>query len=377
MDLAVKLGELELKNPVMVAAGPWTRDSATVQSFIDAGAGAVITESITMDANTVVQPYMYRHDNQIFNIKLHSDLYLEQWEDGFASIDKKDCKLICSIWGSTVSEVRYLSNYVERLGADAVELSLYAPIGSRNQTMCTTPQHIANVISETVREVDIPVLIKLPYEISFFPDMLQAIYDAGARVVSAIDALRGLSGVDLSNARTWMPTYGGYTGEGIRPVSLATTAMLRQYTPFYICSCGGIFNSEHALEYIMLGASAVQLASAILQNGQSVISETLHGIETWLSQNGYNSIQQICGLALPRLRPYEDVPCKSVHAAFAQPCSDDDCGICGQGCIYHAISRGKAGYTINAELCGGCGYCVDACPKSRILLESPLPTEYR
>ena len=290
---------------------------------------------------------------------------------------KKDCKLICSIWGSTVSEVRYLSNYVERLGADAVELSLYAPIGSRNQTMCTTPQHIANVISEVVREVDIPVLVKLPYEISFFPEMLQAIYDAGARVVSAIDALRGLSGVDLENARTWMPTYGGLTGEAIRPVSLATTAMLRQYTPFYICSCGGIFGSEQALEYMMLGASAVQLASAIFRSGRAVIGETLRGIETWLAENGYDSVQQICGLALQRLRPFEDVSHRLVHAALAAPCTAAECGVCERGCIYGAVSHSAAGYRIDPAVCGGCGYCVGACPQKRITLESPLPTEYR
>lgn len=377
MDLTVKLGALELKNPVMVAAGPWTRNPDSLRAFIEAGASAVITESITMDANAVVRPYMHINGNQYFNVKLHSDLYLEQWEDGLASIDMEDCKLICSIWGSTVSEVRYLSNYVERLGADAVELSLYAPIGSRNQAMCTTPDHIANVIREIVREVDIPVLIKLPYEISFFPEMLQAIYDAGARVVSAIDALRGLSGVNLETARTWMPTYGGYTGECIRPVSLATTAMLKQYTPFYICGCGGVFGSEQALEYMMLGANAVQLASAIFEKGTAVIGETIRGIEDWLSGHGYHSMEEICGLALQRLRPFEDVPRRPVHAAFTEPCADGKCDVCRRGCIYHAVSRQGDGYRIDPKACGGCGYCVGACPKKRIALKSLPPTEYR
>ena len=377
MDLSVKLGELELKNPVMVAAGPWTRDPDSVRALVKAGAGAVITESITMDANAVVRPYLHVTGNQYFNTKLHSHLYLEQWEDGLAGMDTEDCKLICSIWGSTVSEVRYLSNYVERLGADAVELSLYAPIGSRNQAMCTTPQHIANVIRETVREVSIPVLIKLPYEISFFPEMLQAIYDAGARVVSAIDALRGLSGVDLEAAATMMPTYGGYTGEAIRPVSLATTAMLRQYTPFYICGCGGISGSKQALEYMMLGANAVQIASAMFEKGEGVISETLTGIETWLTEHGYNSVSDICGLALQRLRPFEDVPRRPVHAALSTPCSDRACDICRRGCIYHAVSLDDGGYRIDPDACGGCGFCVDACPEKRITLDTLPPTEYR
>ena len=71
-DLSVKLGDLELKNPVMIAAGPWTRDPACIQRYVDAGAGAVITESITMDADQAPRPYLYRNGDQIFNTKLHS-----------------------------------------------------------------------------------------------------------------------------------------------------------------------------------------------------------------------------------------------------------------------------------------------------------------
>ena len=377
IDLSVKLGELELKNPIMLAAGPWTRDPGSIQRFVKAGAGAVITESITMDANESLRPYLYRDGEQLFNTRLHSHLYLEQWEEGLAKTDMEDCKLICSIWGSTVTEVRYLSNYVQRLGADAVELSLYAPIGSRNQSMCTTPEHIAKIIRETVNEVDIPVLIKVPYEISFFPEMLQAIYDAGARTVSAIDALRGISGVDLETATPRMPTYGGYSGEPIRPIALATTAMLKQYTPFFICGCGGIQSTEHALEQMMLGANAVQFASALFNSGEDIVGRTLSGISEWLEKHGYARVEDIVGLALPHLHSFEDVPRRIVHAQMKESCGDASCGKCMNGCIYHAIEYGKEGYAIDPTKCEGCGHCRSICPKGLISLEGLPPVSYR
>ena len=377
-DLSVKLGDLELKNPVMIAAGPWTRDPACIQRYVDAGAGAVITESITMDADQAPRPYLYRNGDQIFNTKLHSTLYLEQWEELASGMDMRDCKLICSIWGSTVTEVRYLSNYVQRLGADAVELSLYAPIGSRNQGMCTSPEHIADVIRETMDAVDIPVMVKLPYEVSFFPEVLQAIYDAGVKTVSSIDALRGISGVDIETATPNMPTYGGYSGQAIRPVSLATTAMLRQYTPFYICGCGGIQNAENAIEQMMLGASAFQFASALFNGGETLVRNTLNHLQNWLDQHHYKSVEDIIGLALPRMSAFEAIPIRPIHAIFEEKCDRKECDLCRQGCIYQAIEcvKGK-GYRILDDRCEGCGHCMSICPENKIRLGGIPPVSYK
>ena len=81
MDLSVNLGELHLKNPVMVAAGPWARDAASIRKCIEAGAGAVITETISLEANANLSPRMYvGSDGQLFNTKLFSDIHLEQWK---------------------------------------------------------------------------------------------------------------------------------------------------------------------------------------------------------------------------------------------------------------------------------------------------------
>ena len=103
------------------------------------------------------------------------------------------------------------------MGADAIELSISAPIGTRYRSFCTYPDHTAKIVGATVKAVDIPVLVKLSYEASFFPEMLQMIYDTGAQIVTAIDALKGLNGVDVENSRTWMPTYGGLFGGKYSP----------------------------------------------------------------------------------------------------------------------------------------------------------------
>ena len=97
---------LSLKNPIIVAAGPWSRDGASIQRSIDAGASAVITETITLEANQNPSPRLYLSPTgQLFNTTLFSGIHLEQWEQEFEGLHRGDCKLIASIWGNTPSEL--------------------------------------------------------------------------------------------------------------------------------------------------------------------------------------------------------------------------------------------------------------------------------
>lgn len=370
MDLSVNLSGLRLKNPVIVAAGPWARNAASIQKCMDAGAGAVITETISMEANRNLSPRLYMgKSGQIFNTKLYSNIHLEQWETELESLDRGDCKLIVSIWGSSASELSYLASRAERMGADAVEISIAAPIGMRNQALGFHTHQIESFAQAVLRAVSIPVLVKLSYETSISPEVTGSIQRAGIRIVSAIDSLKGLSGVDIERMQAHMPTYGGYSGDDIRPVALATTAALRQYTAFQICSCGGIFDYRNALEFIMLGADAVQLATAIQLHGCGVIHDVVEGLSQWLRAHGYENLDAVRGAALQSLKPFEEIRPRPLSAVVQQPCAEKDCDACAEGCLYDAISRDADGtVAIDHDRCDGCGLCIARCPKKKLLL---------
>lgn len=370
MDLSVNLGELRLKNPVMVAAGPWARNAASIRRCIEAGAGAVITETISLEANANLSPRIYvGGEGQLFNTKLFSDIHLEQWENELETLERGDCKLIVSIWGSSASELSYLAAKAERMGADAVEISISAPIGTRNQALSFHTPHIHEFAEAVVRAVSIPVLVKLSYEAGSSPEFTNSIYQAGVHIVSAIDALKGLSGVDIERSRAMMPAYGGYSGTNIRPAALATIAALRQYTPFRICGCGGVYDYRSALEFIMLGADAVQLASAIQLRGYGVITEVLAGLAEWLTAHGYENLESVRGAALPSLKPFEDMRPRPLTVVAREACTDRACDICLHGCLYDAISRDASGrIVIDSDRCDGCGLCSARCPNHRLAL---------
>ena len=369
MAYGVNLTGMTLKNAIITAAGPWAGSAEGIQRCIDAGAAAVITETICLEERQRISPRLFMKDQQLFNTMLYSNLHLEEWERVLDQIDRKDAKIICSIWGSSASEMAYLGKKLENMGADALEISLSAPIGSRNKLVGYHSPDAEAFIRALVDTVNIPVMAKLSYDSASSPDFLKNLENAGVSAFSAIDALKGLLGVDLENRRVLMPTYGGYTGTNIRPVSLAMTAMLRQYSQLPIVSSGGVLCYEHVLEFLMLGATAVQLASAIQLQGYDVISSIISAMETWMESHGYNSVDDIRGVALASLRPFEDIVPRSLVASLIEPCACTDCHICEQSCIKGAITRNDdCTIAINSLRCDGCGLCVERCPKKIIKL---------
>ena len=132
-----------LKNPVMAAPGPWTGSAEGLQAAIDAGAGAVMTETISQEVYPRLEQSCYRMGGAVFSTSLFSGLTLEQWESVMEKLCPGDCKLIAAIRGATPSELAYVAQKTERMGVDALQLDLYAPIGPVLSGLYTSPDQIA------------------------------------------------------------------------------------------------------------------------------------------------------------------------------------------------------------------------------------------
>lgn len=363
MSLSTSFLGLQLKNPIIAAAGPWSRDAKSIQKSIDNGAGAVVTETIALETGTNIRPRLHKKNAQLFNIMLYSSLALEEWETEFKKIDKKDSHLICSIWGASPSEMAYIALKVERMGADAIEISISAPIGTKSEKLTNYPNFIGESVKAVVDAVNIPVMVKLAYNSILYTHVVKSIEKAGAKGITGIDSLKALQGVDISKQKSIMPAYGGYTGENIRPISLAAIATLAQVSTCELSGVGGIFNYENVLEYIMLGASTTQLASSILLNGHITISKTIAELKEWMVKNEFSDIGSLRGTALGSLAPYEDISVKNYVAQVRSRVSCGECEDCFNACIYEAIKIIDGATTVDEELCTGCGLCVGICPE--------------
>lgn len=361
---------LTLKNPVIVAAGPWSGGTAAIQKCIDAGAAAVITETIVMEEPQLFSPRIYYHDNELLNLSLYGKRTLEEWEGEVERVHKNGCHLICSIRASSPSEIAYIAQRTERLGADALQLDLYAPMDSMIEDIHLQPEKLYEFVHAAVDAVSIPVMTRLPYNLVASTPHLRAVERAGLRAICAIESLRALSGVDLETKTTLMPTYGGYTGRHIRPISLAATATLAQLTDLPICGVGGVEDYRSILEFIMLGAVTAQLGSAIMLYGYDLITKTVRALDDWMDAHRYDDYSAITGAALSSLTPYEKAAHRHGVCRMTQPCARADCALCARGCMYNALIMESDGVHLDPSLCTGCGLCVQRCPHGLFHLET-------
>ena len=150
---------------------------------------------------------------------------------------------------------------------------------------------------------------------------------------------------------------------------MAATTSIKQYTPMQICSVGGICSFENVVEYLMLGAEAVQLASVIQLNGYGVITRILEDLENWMSSHGYQDVSEFRGAALPYLRPFEDLQVRPLVSRLSEPCKEEGCDLCVACCLYDAAQRTKTGILLDADNCSGCGLCAARCPKGYIQMD--------
>lgn len=269
---------LSLKNPIIVAAGPWSRDGESIRKSLEAGVGAVITETIVSDPALDVRPRIAFDGLGAQNIRLYSDVQIEGWEREMDIAKRNGGIVIANVSAHTPSELAYLAVKMEKFGADGIELGLSSPMGEALEVATSNPEEVYEMTRYVVENVKIPVMVKLSQNVTNLSKVAREVQRAGGSAVSAINAIRCILGVDINKMEPLLPTYGGYSGRPIKPLGLASVASLAQTVGIPICGIGGIDLYENALEYIMLGASAVQVGTALMIRGRSFVSSIVEDL---------------------------------------------------------------------------------------------------
>lgn len=386
---ATDLMGLALENPVIIAPGPWSRGEK-LKDALRCNAGAIITESIVSESYSDTCPrYTCSRDNRgIQNIRLYSALELEEWIYWLEEARRNkrygsSSKLIASIMGTSPSELSYLAKKIEKTGIDGIEIGFACPMGEGQDIIAGDPERVYAYTSEVVKAVHVPVSVKLSAAVGSLSAVVEAAGKAGASGISGIDTLRCILKINIETGKPDLPTYGGYSGAPIRPVGLATIASIAQCTDLPVIGMGGIENSENLIEYIMAGASAGAIGTAILLHGYDVVARTIRDLESWLQAHGVKSIDQIRGRALPELHSFEEIKRELKQARFIEATNDAsfrnraecrECRECIDCCLHNAISlpnsasRPGSQIQIDPDLCDGCGLCVSVCPEQKLIL---------
>lgn len=360
---------LELENPIIIAAGPWNRDGEGLRKSIASGAGAVVTESIVSDTLLDVRPRIACDENGAQNIRLYSDVQIEGWEREMSIAKSNGGVVIASVSAHTPSELVYLASKMEKFGADAIEISVSNPAGEALEVVASHAETVYEMTKEVVGAVKVPVMVKLSQNTTNISKVAKAVKAAGGSCVSAINAVRGILGVDIETAQPTLSTYGGISGEYIRPLGLSSVATIAQTVDIPICGIGGINRGRHAIEYMMMGASAVQLGTAVMLEGRDVVGKIIGEMEGWCKGHSLGSIADIRGKALENMKSFDEMKIEpAVSTVKSVPCTEN-CDKCTVACLYGAITREEDTVVADSSKCSGCGLCTFICPAKKLKLE--------
>jgi len=207
--------------------------------------------------------------------------------------------VIVNVAGETIDEYVAVTSKLEGVsGIGGIELNISCPnISAGGIEFGVDSELAARVTSAVKAATTLPVIVKLSPNVTDIKEIALAVEEAGANAISLINTLRGIA-IDIDRRKPCLGNIvGGLSGPAIKPVALYMVFETARVVRIPVIGCGGIACAEDALEFIMAGATAVQIGTAGLTNPQLGLS-VLEGIESFMRQHGVQNLTELIGIAL-------------------------------------------------------------------------------
>jgi len=297
--LSVEIAGLKLDNPFILASGIWGETGATLARALRAGAGAVITKSIGMEPRPGhANPTIVELDTGLLNAMGLPNPGIAAYGDEVREALKPGKPVIGSIFGADEREFVHLAKRMEGYGVNALELNLSCPNAKGYGSQIGQSPELTKKITAAVKgAVGIPVFPKLTPNVASIAELAKAAEDGGADGICAINTLKGMA-IDLELARPILANKtGGYSGPGIKPVGLCAVFEIFKAVKIPLIGMGGISCGTDAAEYLMAGASALQVGTAVLVRREKTFTTLSRELDAFLRSHKYGSANELVGRA--------------------------------------------------------------------------------
>ncbi|MFD2168542.1 NAD-dependent dihydropyrimidine dehydrogenase subunit PreA [Tumebacillus lipolyticus] len=388
-DLRIELAGIKSPNPFWLASAPPTNTGYQVLRAFEAGWGGAVWKTLGDPIVNVSSRFGgYRVGNQrlmgLNNIELITDRSLEINLKEMAEVKKKfpDRALVASLMVDPVREVWHeIVKQVEAVGVDGLEINFGCPHGMAERGMgAAVGQHPELVRQQTewIKEVaTTPVIVKLTPNITDIRYTARAAREGGADAISMINTINSLIGVDID---TWLPTphvdgkaaHGGYCGPAVKPIALHMVAECAhdRSIGLPISGIGGIATWQDAVEYMLLGATGVQVCTAVMHHGFRIVEDMIDGLNLYLDERGIQSVGELVGRSVHTLSDWGSLNLNYKVAARIDTETCINCNKCYISCedaSHQCIDRvvdasGKQILQVREDDCVGCNLCSLVCP---------------
>ncbi|MBA3015023.1 MAG: dihydroorotate dehydrogenase [Proteobacteria bacterium] len=299
-DLSLNIGSLRLPNPVMTASGTFGYGKE-FESFVDLGSvGAVVVKGISLlprPGNP--PPRIVETACGMLNAIGLENVGVERFvSEKLPYLRTKGCRVIVNVLGDSIEEYCQLASRLNGVeGVNGIELNISCPNVKKGGVAFGTNESMAREVTAAVRKITrLPLIVKLSPNVTDIGAMAKAVEEGGADAVSLINTLIGMAISIKTKKPVLANTIGGLSGPAIKPVALRMVFQVADRVKIPVIGIGGITTWQDAIEFILAGASAIQVGTANFINPRAV-DEIRLGITNYLVQEKIGAIQELIGAA--------------------------------------------------------------------------------
>ncbi|EZH68049.1 dihydropyrimidine dehydrogenase [Bacillaceae bacterium JMAK1] len=388
-DLMTNVGGITSPNPFWLASAPPTNSGYQVQRAFEAGWGGAVWKTlgdpiINTTSRFAAVSYNGQRVAGFNNIELITDRPLEVNLKEIYETKKRfpDHAIIASLMMEPKRERWHeLVKRVEQVGVDGLELNFGCPHGMAERGMGAASGQVPELVEKQtywVKEVaTTPVIVKLTPNITDITATAEAAVRGGADSISLINTINSLAGVDIHTWNT-IPNvdgkgaHGGYCGPAVKPIALNMVAECARNANVNvpISGIGGISNWQDAVEFMLMGASGVQVCTQAMHHGFRIVEDMIEGLNLYLDEKGLSSVSELTGQSVKRYSNWGDLNLN--HQIVAEINNDvcincNKCHIACEDTAHQCIDMLKDEYgnpilRVREEECVGCNLCSIVCP---------------
>ncbi len=301
VDLTVEIGDMRLKNPVMVASGTFGYGQEYAEVVDVDKLGAIVTKGVGVEEwQGNAYPRLVETPCGLLNAVGLQNPGVEYFIKKYMPFLKVcDACVLVNVWGRTVSEYVEVASRLNTVeGVDGIELNVSCPnIKEGGIAFGTDPDMLRMVVREVRRKIRSPLVVKLSPNVSDISLVARVCEDEGADAVSLINSIPAMV-IDTETRKPALSNVvGGLSGAAIHPVATRMVWQASQSVDIPVIGMGGVTGAESAVELMLAGASAVAIGSANFSDPEVAVA-TVEGIRKYMERHGFGSVSELCGAML-------------------------------------------------------------------------------